>query len=174
MKPNITRSLVESRFYYVDGILFHKKKRITNKRSNSWNTRFSDKPCGAVNSDGYLQVCISINGKKHNYLVHRLIFSLHHGFCPVQIDHIDGDKLNNKIENLRESDSKINGRNLKLPTTNKTGYIGVSFEGRKYRARIKVDGRLLSLGSFDNISDAIVARKEANIKYGFHENHGRN
>ncbi len=92
-----------------------------------------------------------------------------------QIDHINGVRTDNRIGNLRSVTSRENSRNLKLPTNNTSGRIGVMWSGRdsKWLAVIQVDGGKKHLGYFDNFEDASNARKAAELKYDFHENHGR-
>jgi len=126
---------------------------------------------GSLGNRGYLVVNIKCSG----YLVHRIVYKLHHGVDPDHIDHINGDKLDNRIENLRSVSQTENGKNVKLNKNNKIGYLGVHMvkNNNKWWAQIKVDGKGIYLGSFDNKQDAINARKEAEKKYGFHENHGR-
>jgi len=127
---------------------------------------------GCRRGSGYMQ--ISIDGSL--YLSHRLAWLYVYGSFPDdQIDHINGVKDDNRIENLRDVTSSENGKNKKLQKNNKSGFVGVRFrEDRcKWIARIQVDGKLNHLGQFVDRGDAIEARKEADIKYGFHENNGR-
>lgn len=124
---------------------------------------------GSKGSHGYLMT--SIQGK--NYLNHRLIWLYMTGEFPTQIDHIDHDKLNNKWENLRAVNNLTNLRNTGLSTNSTTKVNGVSKrKDGSYRAYITIDRKQIHLGVFDDINDAIQARKEADNKYGFHVNHG--
>jgi len=92
-----------------------------------------------------------------------------------QIDHIDGNPLNNKWDNLRDVTSQENGRNKRILKNNTSGFTGVCWDdvNKKWRAFIRVDRKTIHIGRFTNIQQAIDARKDANIKYGFHENHGK-
>ena len=67
--------------------------------------------------------------KQKVYMVHRIVYELHNGAIPAGmiIDHIDGDATNNKIENLRVVSQTVNARNSKMPLTNKTGKVGVTY-----------------------------------------------
>lgn len=105
------------------------------------------------------------NGKyvaSNKKLIHRVIMNAKNGEV---VDHINGDVLDNRRENLRICSIKENTRNHKIYSTNTSGFTGVYKEGNKWRARIRVDNRMLSLGVFVNIEDAVKARKEAEEKY---------
>lgn len=122
--------------------------------------------------DGYIYIGID----KKTYLAHRLAWLYVYGVWPKkQIDHIDGIRNNNKMANLRSVSGKINSRNQKTPVSNTSGMMGVcwSRKCKKWQAAIKCEGVSLHLGLYDNFFDACCARKSAERKYGFHENHGR-
>lgn len=85
-----------------------------------------------------------------------------------EIDHIDGNGLNNKKENLRIVYHQENCRNQnKLLSNNKSGYTGVHWHTQNYNwtANIKINGKHIHLGSFENIEDAVAARKRGEEKY---------
>ena len=126
---------------------------------------------GHKNKIGYVE--ISLDGKL--YLAHRLVFIYLFGDCRMNVDHIDGNPSNNRAENLRLASPQENAKNAKKPKTNKSGSVGVSFDtvNNKWRATIKVDRKQIHLGRFLCIDDAINARKDAEVRYGFHPNHGR-
>jgi hypothetical protein len=128
-------------------------------------------------------VHISNNGKSYRrvsankgyYLAHRLIYLLQTGEWPSgQIDHIDGNGLNNVWQNLRAVTQSENGRNQRLPRTNTSGHVGVYWDkkGRKWASNIMVNEKTRHLGRFTSIEEAIAARKEAEIEHNFHQNHG--
>lgn len=144
---------------------------FTNKIKRSSNAL---KGCssGTVSSRGYLR--ISFNGKQHQ--AHRLAWLFITGEMPSSgIDHIDGNGLNNSKSNLRLADQSVNLKNKSIDRSSKTGVHGVGFytPRGKYRARCMVDKKEIHLGYFDDLFEAICARKSANNKYGFHKNHGR-
>jgi hypothetical protein len=118
------------------------------------------------------------NGEVYKTGVHRIIWAMHYGEWPKkEIDHIDGNPFNNRIENLREVDHLTNGRNQRTPINNTSGACGIWQDKRysklgKWGARIKVDYKTKHIGMFDTFEEAVAARKEAEIKHGFHENHG--
>lgn len=110
-----------------------------------------------------------------NHRAHRVAWALYYGEWPKgQIDHINGNRSDNRIENLREVTNQENAKNKRhIPCA--SGYTGIKVchRSKRWRAVIKVDGKHLSLGHFDNLSDAIKARKDAERRFGFHPNHGR-
>jgi hypothetical protein len=104
-------------------------------------------------SSGYIQA--EVLGK--NFMLHRIIYEMHNGKIPtgLQIDHIDGDPLNNKIENLRLCNQIENRQNSKLSKNNTTGYRGIlKTPSDKYQARLTVDGKKLYLGLFKTPEEA--------------------
>ena len=127
---------------------------------------------GSNHSKGYLTVYI--DGK--NYFLHRLAWMMEYGEFPKHtIDHINHNRKDNRIKNLRSVSYSKNNKNLSMRKSNNSGFTGVYWkkDRSKWIASITVDGVGISLGSYINIEDAINARKEANVKYGFHENHGK-
>ncbi|AUR92754.1 HNH nuclease [Vibrio phage 1.176.O._10N.261.55.F5] len=130
--------------------------------------------CVSTRSGGRRVRVIRVMGRL--YLAHRLAWLAEYGGFPCwEIDHINGDSMDNRISNLRAVTSGENSKNMKRPVTNTSGFSGVSFDSKnkKWRAKIKVSGKTICLGRYKDKEDAIRARKKANIKYGFHENHGR-
>jgi hypothetical protein len=115
---------------------------------------------------------VGVDGKI--YAAHRLIWLLVHKTWPEnQIDHIDGNSLNNRIENLRDVTHAENHKNRKKTNKNTSGHSGVTRNHGKWQAGIKVSGHDIYLGRFTNLDEAVAARKAAEVKYGFHANHGR-
>ena len=126
---------------------------------------------GSDKGSGYLQ--IKIGGR--SYMAHRLAWLYVHGKWPLdQIDHINHARGDNRIANLREVSHAENQKNTSMIKNNTSGIMGVRWNKsvNKWRACIKSDGRQIHLGYFDNFSDACCARKSAELKHGFHENHG--
>jgi len=110
------------------------------------------------------------------FFTHRIVWAMHHGDATADIDHINGNGLDNRLENLREATRQENCRNMPVRTTSKSGVPGVTHSQHKppkWIARIKVDYKNITLGTFDKLEDAISARLNANEQYGFHANHGR-
>lgn len=126
---------------------------------------------GCIDLAGYR--IIRIKGK--GYKAHRLIWLYHYGELPdFYLDHIDQDKVNNSINNLRPVDHQMNMKNRALQANNKSGCVGVRIckVTGKWRAQGKIDSRYISLGSYTEKWDAICARKSWEVRNGFSENHG--
>lgn len=138
-----------------------------------WNKRYAGKDAlTAANQFGYLNGSIF----NKNIRSHRAIWALVHGAWPTgQIDHENGDRQDNRLQNLREVTPKENSRNQKLRKSNSSGVMGVFLHRPtdKWYAYIGGGKKRVFLGSFSNYSDAVAARKQAEIKHNFHPNHGR-
>lgn len=129
-------------------------------------------PAGYLTKRGYRLV--QYEGRR--YRAHRLAWTIYHGKIPAdEMDHINGVKDDNRIENLRVVSTQDNQRNSKIHKHNTSGHMGVFYSKRDevWRARIKVNKKYIYLGSFKNKDDAIGARQVAEEIYGFHENHGK-
>ncbi len=125
---------------------------------------------GVDKQSGYYQF-VRPSGKIYG---HRLAFVCMGVPAPEFVDHRDQDRSNNKWENINPTSWVDNNRNKKTNSNNTSGHIGVSMDKRngKWCAYIMVDYKKISLGTFDEKSDAILARQKADIKYGFSQNHG--
>lgn len=151
----LTQDYLKKIFDYKDGNLIRKIK-------SSNRTKIGD-IAGSNNGNGYLRV--SVLGKY--FYAHRIIFMWHFGHFPNEIDHIDGNRKNNKINNLRKATHAQNGKNLTLRHSNKIGISGVRFDDdrKKWHSSISVEKKKIHLGRFDNIDQAIAARKKAEIEF---------
>ena len=128
-----------------------------------------------LNQDKYTKYHVT-TVKGRTVTAQQIAWILMTGNLPTNfIDHKDGDKSNNKWNNLREVTEADNSRNQKLISTNTTGCMGTSkTKNGNYQAYISGDDcRRISLGTFKTLEEAIKIRKEAEIKHGYHENHGR-
>lgn len=120
------------------------------------------KVAGSVDLKGY--TVIRVLGKLHK--AHRLAWFIVTGEWPEQVDHIDGNRSNNKFENLREATQAENAQNRGVMATNKSGVTGVFWASRegKWGASHSVNGKHVSLGRFTNFDEAVKARLEAKAK----------
>lgn len=139
-----------------------------------WNVRYAGKPAlDNVQGSGYKKGSVL----SVPVLAHRVAFAIHHGrtdFC--EIDHINGDKTDNRITNLRDVAHSDNARNVGLYKNNTSGHHGVMWEEshKAWAAKITFGGKQRRIGRFKVKEDAIAARKAAEILHGYHVNHGRN
>jgi len=143
--------------------LDHKPKYI--------QTRYANKKISGSVSNGYKRV--KINGK--HIFAHRIAFALYYGAFPSKyIDHINGDTLDNRIENLRECSLSNNQRNKRLNKNSTTKYTGVGFHkmSGRWRAYASDKGKQVHIGNHDDFYDAVKAREEYSMKNGFTNRHG--
>ena len=150
-------------FDYKDGHLYYR-----NDKNNQINA--GDR-AGGVNSTGYQLV--RFNGKR--YLLHRIIFIMHHGYLPKYVDHIDNDPLNNRIENLRECTFSENRCNVKKSKNNTSGEKGVvwSKKENKWVVRISKSGVRYFVGKFKDFESAksAIRIKRKELHGDFANNH---
>ena len=176
--------LLHELFYFEEqtGELFWKERtekwffggeRPAQGRAQSWNNRYANKPALCFkNKDGYFVGALFSKRVRR----HQIIWAMAHKTWPEgQIDHIDGDPQNNRLDNLRLVSPSENSKNRKLTVCNKSGVVGVYFNEshKKWCASISTTPRKRKhLGSFLDKLDAVQARKSAEVLYGYHENHG--
>lgn len=137
-----------------------------------WNTRFAGKTAGSVSSYGY--TIIGIFGR--SYRAQRLAFMYVTGTFPDNdVDHINGDRSDNRWGNLRAATRIENNKNKVICYRNRSGLSGVGWrqDRRCWEARINEDGVRIHLGSFSCLLDAAGARINAEREYGYHQNHGK-
>lgn len=138
----------------------------------NWNSRFAGKEAFTTdNGYGYRTGSIF----DCTYMAHRVIWAMIHDECPDTIDHINGVRDDNRIENLRSVSLAENLKNQKRYSRNTSGVCGVYWHKRdnKWDAQIRVGGKLMHLGLFTDFDEAVAARKKAEVEHGFHQNHGR-
>lgn len=101
------------------------------------------------------------------YAAHRLAFMYMLGHCPPLVDHADGDSRNNCWANLRPATVTLNAANSRRRSDNKSGFKGVAWNGQraKWRAMIRVNGKRVDLGHFDDPSIAGAAYAKAAVEY---------
>lgn len=172
--PERVRALVR-----YDGKDFYWLPRPMNafKAVNAWRgfaTRYADRKVAIKRQlNGYHGV--RVEGTL--VLIHRLIWVLHYGEWPVgEIDHINGNKFDNRIENLRDCSKSQNMKNQKLRSDSSSGFPGVHFckdkKSRPWAARVGVNNTWKTLGYFATKEEAIACRKREQGRFGFTERHG--
>ena len=127
------------------------------------NTKRGD-VAGTLNDSGYLLVNVDGNSIR----VHKIIWAIHYNEWPkLEIDHINGIRSDNRIENLRLASHSENAQNSFVRCTSRTGIKGVRLrdDTGKYHAYIQINKKIIDLGCYDKIKDAVSARKQAEIKY---------
>ena len=151
-------------FTYDDGKLFW-KSAIGGKSSEGI-------VAGTLTPRGY--VSVTLRGKK--YRAHRIIWEMLKGPIPegMEIDHDDGNRSHNRIENLKLTSSGGNHLNMARRKDNTSGFTGVTYCKvlKKWKAYVKQQGKLIHLGCFEDINDAIAARQKQNELLGFSSRHG--
>lgn len=162
----IVNRLIEL-YEYREGRLFSKyKKKIIDKKPKS----HGDNPMK------YRSIGVYMQGRERIWIFeHRIIWAILHGKMPDGcIDHINGDTLDNRIENLRDVPHYVNSRNSHLNCRNKTGVPGVFFheKSNRYRLQTRVNGKMIYVGSFKTLDEARNARAEFDVLHGFSERHG--
>lgn len=158
MKPNndleYSHEEICSMFSYdkVSGGLKWKHREPSSLKNRQWNGRFANKTAGTIRKDGYLRVKVGCR----YILVHRLIWFIEFGEFPsFLIDHINGNKSDNRLENLREVTKSENATNCN--TENSTGHKGVRYDKRynTYQVRLTKNGKTFHLGQAKTFSEAI-------------------
>jgi hypothetical protein len=157
----ITQQRLHELFEYRDGALIWKVGVAAGKIAGTLDT-----------STGYWR----INIDKKMYRLHRMIFLYHNGYLTdgLQIDHVDGNRNNNLIDNLREVTNQQNQFNAKTSSRNKSGVKGVSWNKakQKWEVRVMVDGKNKFIGYYDILEEAEAAAIAArNFYHGTHARH---
>lgn len=154
----LTQQVLLENFRYDEttGNLYWKVKR-------AYTTDLS-KPISSKDSHGYIRVLTKLSGKAKNYAVHRLIWKMLYGVDPISIDHIDGNRTNNKISNLREATHQQNMMNRKKRCDSKNKYKGIYKVKNRWVAEIWFMNKRYYLGSFKTDQEAGFAYEEASKK----------
>lgn len=132
--------------------MFKKHRQFLN-----WNARYPGTPAGFVNEYGYRVMHFG----SVLFKAHRLAWLHVHDEPVPEIDHIDGDRSNNRIANLRIATRGQNRANSITSKNNVIGVKGVSAKKGRFHARIMHDGQAIHLGSFKTLDEAAIARREA-------------
>lgn len=135
-----------------------------------WNAKYAGKTAfSQVGSHGYRTS--ALRGRR--MLAHRVAWAIYFGAWPQgEIDHINGDRTDNRLANLRVVCRSQNAKNLSVKSGEMRGIYWYA-PTKRWVAKINHQRRMLHLGYFKDKNAAIAARREAERKLGFHENHGR-
>ena len=169
------RSLVE--YDPLTGIMLWKRRSIDMSGVSSsgscsrFNKLYAGKKVGSIGVEGYYLTKLFGRG----YIVARLIYAYMTGKWPEQVDHINHDRADNRWVNLRGVTNRENQMNITLRKDNTSGQIGVHWFKQTNRWCVHIStktNKRKNLGYFRSLEEAIAVRKEAEKKYGYHNNHG--
>lgn len=148
---------------FEKGTLKYKPRTLgdfkTQRSFRIWTSRWAGKPCSSINSLGYNTLTL----ESVNLYAHRVLWFMQTGEIPFEIDHINGDKADNRRENLRNVSHRDNLQNPKRSKANTSGLRGVHYykSRDKWTAQICIDGVHTHLGYFETKEDAFMARLRA-------------
>lgn len=151
-------------FEYVDGKLYNKSNRSSLARKGM--------EAGVLDKN-QMRVYVSVNGMRQ--FRSRIVWAMHNGRMPkmnCEIDHINGNTMDDRIENLREVTRGENARNLRLDKRNRHGITGIDENGsRNKRYRVRIGNKTIAY--CDDFFEACCRRKSAERAGGYNINHGR-
>jgi len=169
--PDLARSVFE--YDPQNGNLIWKPRNGMPQR----NARVAGKVAGCRHVCTVGKAYIQVRVDKILHYAHRIVWVMHHGLIApgMQIDHIDGDGTNNRLDNLRLVSPCENKRNMRRMVTNKTKHTGVyKSKTGTYYAKGWIDGKPVHIGRAKTIDGAIGLRKQWEQSNGYHPNHGQN
>jgi hypothetical protein len=163
-------------FIHLDietGVAYWKPRELKYFNNNtpaqkSWNSRYATKKVGCIDSLGYTIIKIF----DQRYKLHRIIFKMSNGYDPLLIDHINGDKSDNRPSNLRSVTASENSKNRCISSKNTSGFMGVTKRKNKFLGYVHGKEKYISQ-SFDTYEEASEYAINIRKEHGFHENHGR-
>lgn len=146
-------SLLRQWYYY------HPESGAISLAPNS--LRKSGKPIGQITKNGYMAVRVTDEtGISRRFMVHRIAWALYYGRWPdIHIDHINGDRSDNRISNLRAATNSQNSMNRSCHSNSLTGIKGVTWDKqrKKWMARLNKGGKFINLGRFETSDEAKMA-----------------
>ena len=158
------------------GLFFWRNKPDTEKDAKRWNSRYAGAIAGTIDDKGYVRILVQINGKKRKIRGHQLAWFITYGVLPsYETDHINQNKADNRIANLRDVPKELNQRNGTRKGNNTSGVPGVIWHKQrgKWCAQASVNGTHHHLGLFEEITEAETTVRKFRREHGFTENHGR-
>src|SRR6478736_1004959 len=173
-RMTLERALALFDYDKENGRLFWKERPLSDFKSqrarNTWNGKLPGKEVGSVNHEYR-----SLNIDGVSYKTHRVIWFIETGEWPDEVDHDNGNTLDNRFANLNSGSHRQNMLNKAMPRTNKSGTPGVLWEPSKrlWVARITDNRKLVTLGRSKDKDKVVELRKAAERALGYHRNHGR-
>jgi hypothetical protein len=151
----MTKDQLHELFEYKNGQLFWKIS--LSRRVNIGNK------AGCLTNTGYLSVQIN----KKIYRLHKIVFAMHYGYLPKIVDHINGIKNDNRIENLREANACQNNVNIGIRKDNTSGSKNVRWHksNKKWRVEVRINKKRINFGAYDDLELADLVAQEARDKY---------
>jgi len=138
--------------------------------AKTWNARFAGQEAlNTANGRGYMWGRLDYN----RYAAHRVIWKMMTDEEPIEVDHINGIRSDNRFVNLRSVSASENRKNMRLSRYNKSGVSGVAETKDGWTAKININGNPIWLGLHPTKAEAVAARVAAERVAGFHPNHGR-
>lgn len=152
--------------------MFKHVKMTQESGCRRWNTRHAGTEAFTCVDGGYKR------GAVHGVWMraHRVAYAIHYRKWPDgEIDHINGNRTDNRIINLRDVPHSVNSKNTILSPKNTSGTSGVCFDktSKKWKVRVVKDFKRITLGYFLTLEEAAACRKAAESSFGYHPNHGR-
>lgn len=143
--------------------------RLTNRVSRARAGKGQD--AGVINEVGYVQITLN----RVKFLAHRIIMIMCGLEIPdkYEVDHVNGDRADNRFCNLRVVEKSANTKNKRMRSDNTSGVTGVGKTPAGFTAHINHQGKAVYLGLFKTIEEASLARENAKKIYGYHPNHGK-
>jgi hypothetical protein len=170
---DITQEQLKSLVNYDPGtgVFTWLRRSWSDNGSKRFNGRFAGKSADKLRHDGYTRLRFTLNGALHEHMAHRLAWLYIHGMFPKEeIDHINRNRADNRISNLREASSAENKRNSPVRKTSKSGekgvvHVGMINQSKPWCAFIQVNKKQKNLGYFSTKQEASAAYKAATLKF---------
>ena len=155
MLKTATIKELKERFVVRDGVLYYRSEHVPGRKRGG--------PAGWLTPKGYIMV----QYKRKSCFAHRIVFFMHHGYEPDMVDHINGNKLDNDIKNLREVNNSQNSRNTPPKGKHSSGRRGVHWvkTRKKWLAVMRFEGEKVLHVYCTNKTEAVRLRVKAERKY---------
>lgn len=155
---------------FAEGKLYWRERVADDYRVAIWNNRFAGRVAGRINSGGHRQIIITLDGKRIHTSAHRVLWAMKHRQWPardVLIDHVDGQKDDNRDGEIRPATRVQNAQNRRMHSNNSSGFKGVSWVGAlgRWIVLIQVNKKTVRLGYFDDPKKGAIAYDEAAVRY---------